>query len=90
MNATSDPSVSRPGTLGAFLLAEPSRLLCNLVSDLWWHFRADVDERDEVVGEAELDVPAGRQSPFEVPAHAQLDEAVEALDRGREDVPAEV
>jgi hypothetical protein len=81
---------ARPRFRATFLSAEPRCLPFDFASDLGGHFRAHSDESDGVVDEAELDVLARWQAPLQVPAHAQLDQAVVALGRGCEDVRAEI
>jgi hypothetical protein len=73
-----------------FLSSKPGGLLSNLPANVVWNRGADADDRHGILGEAELDVLPGRQSSLQVPAHAQLYEAIEALGRRRKDVGAEV
>ena len=78
-----------PG-LPHFLRSKPRSFLRNLAPDYRGHVGVDTDERDGVVDESELDIPTRRQPSFQVPAHCQVDEAIVALGRGRENVRAEV
>ena len=79
-------AITRAAALPAL---EAAQLLANLCPDQQGHDGVDTDERDGVVDESELDVLTRRQPSLQVPAHAQLDEAIEALGHGRENVRAE-
>ena len=80
------PSLGLPD----FLRSKSRSFLRDLAPDHRGHVGVDTDERDGVIDESDLDIPTRRQPSFQVPAHSQVDEAIVALGRGRENVRAEV
>jgi hypothetical protein len=78
------------GTAPRFLCSKQRSFLLDLAPDRWRHVGVDTDERDYVVDESELDVPTRRQPSLQVPAHTQIDKALDTRGRRSENVPAEL